>query len=61
MNRQKKSGWLFMATAVLTFAASANIAEAQTRVVRVAKQYGISYLPLTIIEETIAARVERTA
>jgi NitT/TauT family transport system substrate-binding protein len=51
MNRQKKSGWLFMAAAVLTFAASANIAEAQTRVVRVAKQYGISYLPLTIIEE----------
>jgi NitT/TauT family transport system substrate-binding protein len=51
MQRQKKSSWLLMAAAMLTFAAPANIAEAQTRVVRVAKQYGISYLPLTIIEE----------
>lgn len=51
MNRQKTCGWLLAAAAVLTLAVSTGAAEAQTRVVRVAKQYGISYLPLTVIEE----------
>jgi len=51
MNQQKRNGWLLAATAMLVFSVSASIAQAQTRVVRVAKQYGISYLPLTIIEE----------
>lgn len=51
MNRQKTCGWLLAAAAVLALAVSTGAAEAQTRVVRVAKQYGISYLPLTVIEE----------
>ena len=51
MNRPKASGWLLAAAAVLALTAATGAAEAQTRVVRVAKQYGISYLPLTVIEE----------
>ncbi|MGN6572035.1 MAG: ABC transporter substrate-binding protein [Pseudolabrys sp.] len=41
---------LAAATAVL-FAAGATSGEAAPRVVRIAKQYGISYLPLTIMEQ----------
>ncbi len=37
--------------AVLVFSFFVTSASAETRVVRLAKQYGISYLPLTIIEE----------
>jgi NitT/TauT family transport system substrate-binding protein len=37
--------------AALVFSFFATNANAETRVVRLAKQYGISYLPLTIIEE----------
>jgi NitT/TauT family transport system substrate-binding protein len=39
------------ATVALVLALFATNANAETRVVRLAKQYGISYLPLTIIEE----------
>lgn len=51
MKQQKRNGWLFAAAVMLAFSVSASVAQAQTRVVRVAKQYGISYLPLTVIEE----------
>jgi NitT/TauT family transport system substrate-binding protein len=40
-----------MAAALAAWAVSATGAGAETRVVRIAKQYGISYLPLTIMEE----------
>jgi NitT/TauT family transport system substrate-binding protein len=51
MNRQGSGRALWgvlLATALLMLAASA---EAQTKTVRLAKQLGISYLPLTIMEE----------
>jgi len=37
--------------AAVTFAVSVTTAHADPRVVRIAKQYGISYLPLTIMQE----------
>ena len=43
--------WPIMATALAILAASTVNASAEPRVVRIAKQYGISYLPLTIMEE----------
>jgi NitT/TauT family transport system substrate-binding protein len=43
-----KLRWVLLAAAVLFAANSAN---AETRVVRIATQYGISYLPLTIMAE----------
>jgi len=42
--------WPILA-AGLAFAISVNAAHADPRVVRIAKQYGISYLPLTIMQE----------
>lgn len=40
-----------MLAAAAAFVFATGTADAQTRVVRIAKQYGISYLPLTIMEE----------
>jgi hypothetical protein len=40
--------------ATIAFIVSADAAGAETRVVRIATQYGISYLPLTIIASTLA-------
>lgn len=52
MKQNHRKIWkLPVAAAMVTLAFSATIANAETRVVRVAKQYGISYLPLTVIEE----------
>src|SRR5271169_5691738 len=42
--------WALLAAAA-AFAFALNAADADTRVVRIAKQYGISYLPLTIVQE----------
>ena len=44
------SRWALLAAAAI-FLFAANTADAETRVVRIAKQYGISYLPLTIMQE----------
>jgi NitT/TauT family transport system substrate-binding protein len=52
MTRKSRPKWalsLFAAAAVL--ACSAPYASAETRIVRVAKQFGISYLPLSVMEE----------
>ncbi len=57
MKNKNWNGWL-LAVAVVALAVSTGLAEAQTRVVRVAKQYGISYLPLTIMEEQKLIEVE---
>jgi NitT/TauT family transport system substrate-binding protein len=43
--------WALLAAAVVGAALFANTADAQTRTVRIATQYGISYLPLTIMAE----------
>lgn len=43
--------WPIMAAALAIVATSTIKADAETRVVRIAKQYGISYLPLTIMEQ----------
>jgi NitT/TauT family transport system substrate-binding protein len=42
--------WTILAAAA-AFTISATVADAAPRVVRIAKQYGISYLPLTIMQE----------
>ena len=44
------SHWALLAAAAI-FLFAANTADAEPRVVRIAKQYGISYLPLTIMQE----------
>jgi NitT/TauT family transport system substrate-binding protein len=49
-NQRKLWRWSILAAAV-TLAVSASIAKAEPRVVRIAKQYGIAYIPLTIIQE----------
>jgi len=46
----RKWRWALLAAAA-TFLFAANTANAETRVVRIATQYGISYLPLTIMAE----------
>ena len=43
--------WLVPVLAAAAFVFAAGPASAQTKTVRLAKQFGISYLPLTIIEE----------
>lgn len=48
-SRQKWTLSLFAAAAVLAY--SATNVSAETRTVRVAKQFGISYLPLSVMEE----------
>ena len=49
-NYRQKWRWpLLVAAAVFAFAS--NVANAEPRVVRIAKQYGISYIPLTIMQE----------
>ena len=50
-NQRNPWRWPVMIMAVAAFAMSAGTANAKTRLVRIAKQYGISYLPLTIMEE----------
>ncbi len=50
LNRRHFWRWPILAAAV-AFAISATAANAEPRVVRIAKQYGISYLPLTIMQE----------
>jgi NitT/TauT family transport system substrate-binding protein len=50
MNYRKIFG-LSVAAAFVALASLASVAHSETRVVRLAKQYGISYLPLAIIEE----------
>jgi NitT/TauT family transport system substrate-binding protein len=40
-----------LAAAAVVFATGASPGQAETRVVRIAKQFGISYLPLTIMEQ----------
>jgi NitT/TauT family transport system substrate-binding protein len=50
-NHQQLWRWPIMAAAVAIATLCATSAGAETRVVRIAKQYGISYLPLTIMEE----------
>jgi NitT/TauT family transport system substrate-binding protein len=52
MRQTHRSLWRWpMLVAALCFALSVTAAKAEPRVVRIAKQYGISYLPLTIMEE----------
>jgi NitT/TauT family transport system substrate-binding protein len=46
-----KIGRRSLFAALATLALCANAAHAETRTVRIAKQYGISYLPLTIMQE----------
>src|ERR1700692_3843894 len=48
---KSRSGWMAaaLAAAILTFGGPP--AGAETRPIRIAKQFGISYLPLTIMEE----------
>ncbi len=43
-------GWAAWLAAAAVMVSAAGAAEAQTRTVRIAKQFGISYLPLTIME-----------
>jgi NitT/TauT family transport system substrate-binding protein len=50
-NHQQLWRWPIMAATVAIATICAANAGAETRVVRIAKQYGISYLPLTIMEE----------
>ncbi len=50
-NQQRRWRWPIMAAAVTIATICAGSAGAETRMVRIAKQYGISYLPLTIMEE----------
>ena len=47
---RKKWHWPLLALAAV-FAFASNVANAEPRVVRIATQYGISYLPLTIMAE----------
>lgn len=47
--RSGLSGLLVAATVTFAFSTSASLAE--TRTVRIAKQYGVSYLPLSVMEE----------
>jgi NitT/TauT family transport system substrate-binding protein len=49
-NHRQKWYWMFVAAVAGLFLVT-NTANAATRVVRIAKQYGISYLPLTIMQE----------
>jgi NitT/TauT family transport system substrate-binding protein len=50
--RQNRTLWRWpVLAAALAFALSATTAKAEPRVVRIATQYGISYLPLTIMAE----------
>ena len=51
MNPQSKSACFVLAAAIVAIISAAAPAGAQTQTVRLAKQFGISYLPLTIIEE----------
>ena len=52
MNHKQWHTWRWaLLAAAATFLFAANTADAETRVVRIAKQYGISYLPLTIMQE----------
>ncbi len=50
-NHQQLWRWPIMAAAVAIATICAGSAGAETRTVRIAKQYGISYLPLTIMQE----------
>lgn len=47
--RSGLSGLLVAATVTFAFSTSASLAE--TRTVRIAKQFGVSYLPLSVMEE----------
>jgi NitT/TauT family transport system substrate-binding protein len=47
----KRAGWLFALVIVAAAVCVAGPAGAQTKTIRIAKQFGISYLPLTIMEE----------
>ncbi len=52
MSHKQWQRWRWaLLVAAAAFAFAANAARAETRVVRIAKQYGISYLPLTIMQE----------
>ncbi len=51
MHRYLRSLAATLPVAAATLAISATLAVAQTKTVRLAKQFGISYLPLTIVEE----------
>jgi NitT/TauT family transport system substrate-binding protein len=52
MRRNQWPIWgLSLLVASAAFIVAANTANAEPRVVRIAKQYGISYLPLTVMEE----------
>ena len=52
MDQRHRNFWrLPVLAAALAFALSATTAKAEPRVVRIATQYGISYLPLTIMAE----------
>lgn len=50
MSHKQWQKWALLAAAA-AFVFAADITKAETRVVRIAKQYGISYLPLTVMEE----------
>ena len=50
-NHQRSWRWTILAAALTILTNSTTGAGAETRTVRIAKQYGISYLPLTIMEE----------
>jgi NitT/TauT family transport system substrate-binding protein len=52
MRQDRRNLWRWPAlAAAVAFAVTATTANAETRVVRIATQYGISYLPLTIMAE----------
>ncbi len=52
MSQEHWHGWRrALLVAVATFVFATDYAKAEMRVVRIAKQYGISYLPLTIMQE----------
>jgi NitT/TauT family transport system substrate-binding protein len=50
-NHQRSWRWTILAAALTILTNSTTGAGAETRTVRIAKQYGISYLPLTIMQE----------
>ncbi len=50
-HKRWQNWWRAPLAAAAVFAFALNAADADTRVVRIAKQYGISYLPLTIMQE----------
>ncbi|HEU5019878.1 MAG TPA: ABC transporter substrate-binding protein [Pseudolabrys sp.] len=60
MHRSHRQFWCLTAAAAAAVFISFSTAHAETRTVRIAKQYGVSYLPLTIMEEKKLLEAEGT-